>query len=348
LFRPADPYYHALMKAMKTALVALLLSSPALFAADPPRKEISGGGIRATINLPDPKNGYYTSTRFDWAGQIFSLEYGGHNYYGPWYTQRREGVRDFIYEGNEIVVGGPSSATGPAEEFSVLGYDDAQPGGTFVKIGIGALKKTDTTAYDRYKFYENADPGKWDIKSGPNFIEFTQTLNGPNGYAYVYRKTIRLATDKPEMTLEHSLKNTGTKAITGTVYNHNFLTIDQKPASPGYTIALPYELKVARPPDAAVMEVQGNKIIYKKTLVDQDRGSQQFTGWSTTDPKDNGWSIESPVGAGMRVQGDHPMLRIGLFAIRSVVALEPYTQLNIEPGQEFSWNYTYDYYSVKK
>src|SRR5215469_16277406 len=250
---------------MKPAIAAVLLPLT-LFAADPPQKEISGGGIRAKINLPDVKDGYYKSTRFDWAGQIFSLEYAGHNYYGPWYTQRREGVRDFIYEGNEIVVGGPSSATGPAEEYSVLGYDDAQPGGAFVKIGIGALKKTDTTAYDRYKFYEVADPGKWDIWSGPDFIEFTQTLNGPNGYAYVYRKRIRLAADKPEMTLEHSLKNTGTRPIAGTVYNHNFLTLDQKPAGPGYAITLPYELKIGRLPDANIMEVQGNKITYKKTL----------------------------------------------------------------------------------
>ena len=332
---------------MKSGLAVVLLSAVALFAADPPRKEISGGGIRAQINLPDAKDGYYKSTRFDWSGQIFSLEYAGHNYYGPWYTQRREGVRDFIYEGAEIVVGGPSSATGPAEEYSVLGYDDAQPGGTFVKIGIGALKKTDATAYDRYKFYEVADPGKWDIRSGPNFIEFTQTLNGPGGYAYVYRKTIRLAAGKPQMTLEHSLKNTGTRPIAGTVYNHNFLTLDQKPAGPGYTIAFPYELKVGRPPAPNIMEVQGNKITYKKTLVDQERGSLQFTGWSTTDPKDNAWSIEVPaLGAGMRVHGDRPMQRIGLFTIRSVVALEPYTALNIEPGQDFTWSYTYDYYTV--
>jgi len=336
-----------IMLLMKTAIVAILLSGVSVFAAEP-QKEISGGGIRAKINLPDVKDGYYKGTRFDWAGQVYSLEYAGHNYYGPWYTQRREGVRDFIYEGNEIVVGVPSSATGPAEEYAVLGYDDAQPGGTFIKIGIGALKKPDTTAYDHYKIYEIADPGKWDIRSGANFVEFTQTLNGPNGYAYVYRKTIRLATDKPQMTIEHSLKNTGTKPIAGNVYNHNFLTLDQKPAGPGYTITVPYELKATRPPIADIMEVQGNKIIYKKTLEGQDRGSLQFTGYSTTDPKDNAFSIESPaLGAGMRVQGDSPMLRIGLFAVRSVVAMEPYTDLKIEPGKEFRWNYTYDYYTLK-
>src|SRR5436190_1589340 len=111
------------MLIMKTAVVAILLSGISLFATEP-QKEISGGGIRAKINLPDVKYGYYKSTRFDWAGHVFSLEYGGHNYYGPWYTQRREDVRNFIYEGNEIVVGAPSAGTGPVEEYSVLGYED--------------------------------------------------------------------------------------------------------------------------------------------------------------------------------------------------------------------------------
>ena len=107
--------------------------------------------------------------------------------------------------------------------------------------------------------------------------------------------------------------------------------------------------QVGRPPDPNIMEVQGNKITYKKTLIDQERGSLQFTGWSTTDPKDNAWSVEGPaLGAGMRVHGNRAMMRIGLFTIRSVVALEPYTALNIEPGQEFNWSYTYDYYTLPR
>jgi hypothetical protein len=37
------------------------------------------------------------------------------------------------------------------------------------------------------------------------------------GYEYVYTKTIRLAPDKPVMTLEHSQGNTGKKVIEGAV-----------------------------------------------------------------------------------------------------------------------------------
>ncbi len=37
--------------------------------------EISNGIIQATIHPPDPTNGFYRGTRFDWSGVIGSLKY---------------------------------------------------------------------------------------------------------------------------------------------------------------------------------------------------------------------------------------------------------------------------------
>jgi len=47
-----------------------------------PQTEITNGLIRATIYLPDAKTGYYQGTRFDWSGNMVSLEYSGHNISG--------------------------------------------------------------------------------------------------------------------------------------------------------------------------------------------------------------------------------------------------------------------------
>ena len=58
-----------------------------LLAADFPQAEISNGQIRVKLYLPDAKNGYYRGTRFDWSGVIASLEYKGHNFYGPWFDR---------------------------------------------------------------------------------------------------------------------------------------------------------------------------------------------------------------------------------------------------------------------
>ena len=82
---------------MRSILISLLLlSGLMLSAADFPQAEISNGPIKAKLYLPDPANGYYRGTRFDWSGVIASLEYGGHNYFGPWQAKHDPKIHDAI------------------------------------------------------------------------------------------------------------------------------------------------------------------------------------------------------------------------------------------------------------
>jgi len=117
-----------------------------------PEAVLSNDQIRVRIYLPDPERGFYRSTRFDWSGVIASLEFQGHQYYGPWFTGTDPAVRDFIYKSDTELIASPQSAiTGPAEEFPrPQGFTDAKPGGTFVKIGVGVLRKKDDAAYSAY------------------------------------------------------------------------------------------------------------------------------------------------------------------------------------------------------
>jgi hypothetical protein len=321
-------------------------------AAEPPQAEIANGQIRAKLYLPDAKNGFYRGTRFDWSGVIFSLEYKGHNYFGPWFQKRRDDVHDFVYEGPDIVAGAASAVTGPAEEFftngKALGFDEAAPGGVFVKIGIGALRKVNSEPYDHYARYEVVDPGKWTVRAHPDSVEFTQTLNAANGYAYVYKKTVRLLPGKPEMVLEHSLKNTGTRPITASAYNHNFLVLDRKPAGPGYSITFPFVIQAANPETGNLAGIKGNQILYTKSLQGEDRVMTQIAGFSNR-PGDYDFRIESTTaGAGMHVTGDRPLSRSMLWSIRSVVSVEPYIDISIKPGEEFTWNLHYNFYTLGK
>src|SRR5437879_460926 len=127
--------------------------------ATAPQAEINNGVLKAQFYLPDARKGFYRGTRFDWSGVIGSLEYKGHRYYGPWFTKTDPTVIDFIYQGADIVAGPCSAITGPVEEFSTddkaLGYDEAKPGGTFIKVGVGVLRKPrDGSNYNRYRLYE--------------------------------------------------------------------------------------------------------------------------------------------------------------------------------------------------
>lgn len=337
---------------MALAWMALggLAGSGELPASDFPKAEIANGQIRVKLYLPDGKIGYYRGTRFDWSGVISALEYQGHNYYGPWFDRVDPVVHDFVYDGPSIVASPCSGISGPVEEFSTnhsaLGWDEAKVGGTFIKIGVGVLRK-DVAKYDYVKLYQIVDAGKWTVKTHSDSVEFTQELTDPStGYGYIYHKTVRLVKGKPEMVLEHSLKNTGHRTIQSTVYNHNFLVLDKQPPGPDFSLTVPFQIHSSQPPVKELAEIRGNQLVYLRTLVDHDQVATPLEGF-TDSPKDYEIRIENHrVGAGMLIRGDHPLSSEGLWSIRSVLSVEPFVAMTINPGQEFTWKIFYQYYTL--
>jgi hypothetical protein len=321
-----------------------------LLAADFPQAEISNGQIRVKLYLPDAKNGYYRGTRFDWSGVIASLDYKGHDFYGPWFDRVDPRVHDYVYVGAEVVAGPCTAISGPVEEFqangTTLGWDDAKPGGTFIKIGVGVLRK-DARNYDTFRLYEIVDAGRWTVKQNPDSVEFTQELTNPSsGYGYTYRKTVWLREGKPEMVLEHSLKNTGRRTIQSTVYNHNFLVLDEQPTGPDFSITVPFQIYSPHPPNKDFAQIQENHIVFSKPLENEDVVFTPLQGFGAT-PKDNDIRIENrKVGAGMRIRGDRPLSSENFWSIRRVLAMEPFIAMKIDPGSEFTWKTSYEYYTL--
>jgi hypothetical protein len=238
--------------------------------------------------------------------------------------------------------------TGPAEEFSVLGFAEAAPGGTFVKIGVGALRKPDDgSAYSAFRSYELVDPGRRTVASRPDGVDFTHELaDAGSGFGYYYTKHVHLHPGRPELVIAHRLVNRGTKPIAGTVYNHNFLTLDGQTPGPDFVIAAPFVLTTAQPLDPAVATISGREFRYAAPVPGTGRVAAQFQGFGPT-AADYRFTIENrKTGAGVEMIGDRPMSRLALWSIRTVLALEPFLALDIEPGAEYSWEYTYRYYTI--
>jgi len=105
------------------------------------------------------------------------------------------------------------------------------------------IRKPEERAFQQFKTYEIVDPGKWTVKKHGDSVEFTQVVSDPvSGYAYRYTKVVRLVKGKPSMVLEHTLKNTGKKAIESDVYEHNFYMIDKQPTGPDVVVKFPFEV----------------------------------------------------------------------------------------------------------
>lgn len=333
------------------SMVALFLQSAELPAqsANHPEAEISNGLLTARMYLPDPVNGYYRSTRFDWSGAVYSLKFEGNEYYGVWYDRIDPEVVNWVFQGEDVVSGLASGLAGPVNEFQTpLGWDEAQPGGRFIKLGVGVLRRGEGN-YNRFVHYDVLDPGTWTVNRRANAVEFTQTLDAPDlGYGYVYRKVVTLVEGKPEMVIEQSMRNTGSKAIRSEVYNHNFMVMNRQPPGPDFTIRFPFAPKPTRAPNAALINVEGNELVYAKQLSGQDQAVVTFEGYGDT-AADTEMIIENEkIGAGVRITADRPLIRDMLWSIRSVVAIEPYMGVNIEPGQEFTWTNRFEYYTLPR
>lgn len=316
-------------------------------AADPayPAAVISNGPIRAVVYLPDAQRGFYRSTRFDWSGIIASLEYAGHKYYGPWFTKSEPAVRDFVYRDADIVAGAQSSVVGPAEEFPrPQGFEVAPAGGTFLKIGVGVLRKGSEPTYSPYTNYDVVNPGTWTARPTADSVTFVQELtDASSGYGYVYRKTVRLVNGRPEMVIAHSLENTGRLPLETTQYNHNFLTLDGAPTGPDFAIVLPFRIETTRPPASGMAAIRGNEIAYLKTLEGQERVSFPIQGFGAS-PTDYDVRVENRrTGAGVRITSDRPLASATLWSIRSVISLEPFVDVTTAPGRTTTWTYTYTY-----
>jgi hypothetical protein len=148
------------------------------------------------------------------------------------------------------------------------------------------------------------------------------------------------------MVIEHSLKNTGKRAIQSSVYNHNFVVLDRQPPGPDFTFTLPFEIKAARLPKKELAEVEGNQIVYKKPLSAEDQVAVPIQGFSDN-AADTQIVIENKkVGAGLRVVGNRPLVRDLLWSIRTVLAIEPYIAVDVQPGNEFTWQNTITYYTL--
>jgi len=335
-----------MMKAHTLVAIAAGIS----VAAEFPSAEIRNNEIRAKLYLPDAKQGFYRSTRFDWSGVIASLEYKGHNYYGPWFKKITD-VYDFGYDGDDVICAPFTAMIGPGEEYQTdgkaLGWDEAKPGGTFIKIGVGVLRRPDESNYDHSKPYAIVDGGKWTVHKNRDSVEFVHEVNDlSSGYGYLYRKVVRLTSGKPQMVIEHALKNTGTKPIVTNMYNHNFLTLDNQAPGPDFTITVPFELKPRRAPNPELGEIRGNQFRYLKTLEHKDRMTASAIGFSDNS-KDYDIRVENrKLGVGVRATCDRPLSNLNLWSIKSVLAVEPFITMRIARGGDFTWKITYDYYTL--
>jgi hypothetical protein len=306
--------------------------SPDPDAPNAPAVSITNGLVTAVLYLPDPEKGYYRATRFDWSGQIAELKTGGHSYFGRWNPAKYDPkLHDAIM--------------GPVQEFvDGQGFGAAPIGGTFIKVGVGVLRKP-AEPIRGFPTLEIVDGGKWTTRVRRDAVDFTHEVSDPSsGYGYRYTKTVSLPRGKRQLVLTQKIESTGQKTINTQMYDHNFFVFDGEKVGPDVEVRFPFKIEPfnVRGSDIVFGEKQLN---YKNAITTANR--MQIKGFSNS-AKDYDIHIENKkTGAGVHITGNRPLSDFVFWTNPNTPCAEAYIHVFAPPGEPMSWQITYDFYSLK-
>ena len=301
-----------------------------------PSASITNGIVEAKLFLPDAERGSYRGTRFDWSGIISSLRWNGHEFFGQWYAKHDPLVNDAI--------------TGPVDIFdndaTGLGYAEATAGEGFVRLGVGVVEKPREAAYRGTRTYRLLDPGVRHVQTNRNSLRFEHRLTGPRGFGYVYAKTVSLTPGKPEMVIVSELRNSGSRPLEITVFNHGFFQLDGEPAGPRLKWTFPWKVQPTGEL-GELGEIRDAQIAYTRELRDGERLLVVLRGYGVS-AADHHYSVENTkTGVGVRVIADQPITHLTFWSRRLAYSPEATVQLNIPAGATKTWRTRYEFYSTE-
>ena len=73
----------------------------------------------------------------------------------------------------------------------------------------------------------------------------------------------------------------------------------------------------------------------------KERISFPITGFGGTAADYNIQIIDTKNGAGVTIAGNQPLTKVNIFSIDKVQSVEPYIAIELAPGAEKRWTYTY-------
>jgi hypothetical protein len=295
-----------------------------------PQTNLISRFINASLYLPDSQKGYYRGTRFDWSGLIGRVESGGHSFFSEFRKEHDPLNHDDI--------------CGTADEFGIElapSYAEAKPGDSFIKIGVGVLRKIEDSPYGFWTRYPIITAPPWDIRCVRDKISFRQQVQGPNGWSYDYEKIVALASDAPELTISRELKNTGSQTIDTDQYDHNFSQIDDAPAGTNYTLEFQFPPKFGQGSKTQdCVALRGRSLIFTRQPAPDQAIWVRLDGFR--DKQDNQIRIVNhSTGGTMTITTDQPLSKLVFYSSGGVLCPEPFVKISIAPGQTLKWTTTY-------
>jgi hypothetical protein len=318
---------------------------------------------RLAVEIAPPGTAY-DRTRFDWTAFITQVTLD---------AARTEKKHTYCVPEDPD----PSKGTGGiglCNEFGIeraIGYDDAQPGECFPKLGIGVLEKTDDGPYTFMRPYKVVERFPIQIETAGDSATFVVEPVECRGYAARLTKTVSV--EGATLQTAYRLENVGQKPLRTAEYCHNFCGIDGHLLGPDYSLRLPYDVRFEEPPPGMVRGAlprfwakvlpdgllaaigrflmrRMNKILVVRgpQISLQERPERPFyrrlVGYTLTDQPQ--WElVHTPSGVGMREIDDFTPCRVALWGTTHVISTEIFCPIDVQPGAEQTWTRRYEFFA---
>lgn len=309
---------------------------------------------RLTVEIAPPGT-VYRDTRFDWTAFIVQVTLDGeHTFCVPESLQPGQGT----------------GGIGLCNEFGIerpIGYDDAQPGEPFPKLGIGLLTRPDGRPYNFFRSYEIAHPFPIDVQAAADTVTFVVEPVDCRGYAASLVKTVSVR--GCALKIAYRLENVGSRPIVTHEYCHNFCGIDNHPLGPDYRLRVPYEIAfedvsarmTGRLPGPlrllpraiqrglvqmmlgwmeSILVTEGQALWCRSTP--RRPFYRRLVGFSRTESAQ--WElIHTPSGVGIREHDDFTPSQVAVWGTTHVISIEVFLDVNVQPGETLDWARTYEF-----
>lgn len=287
-------------------------------------KEIILENHRFRIAICDPSNiaDLHFSTRYSYCGYIRSI------------FDKVRG-KELLYSPKSVF--DPFSGEGFPDEFEMpVGYDEAQNGGNFLKIGVGRQIKADQKIYtnrDKHKISRVAPIGI--VKNGMSVV-FTQAdALGEN--SYYYKKEILLSGNA--LRISHSLKNRGDKVFETLWYSHAFLPVQG--AEGKLRIEIPAALNLQTDERFIVREKGAVELFVSYGISECEQTQKGICYVWTGRDSVNIQTIYSGERTVYKALGDYPLGLLQVFVNGRVISFEPKLRIKLVPEEVYDWSTEY-------
>lgn len=270
----------------------------------------------------------YRGSRFDWCGQILEVHF----------------KNKYQFCGREREEESPIPETlgmGLHNEFGTdkaLGFEDCPPGGFFLKIGLGRMKKDYQGPFDFYRPHQ-IDPLPVQVERGENQVTFLQQSPLLNGYAYSYRKSIQLM--EQGFQVNYLLENRGEKTMDTDEYVHNFLNFSERKTGPDYCLNFPVLVdssscfKILNPGDC--MKIADRSITWNRCPE-----SDFYLGGLNAQNLPDRWELEhKSLGIALEEHCHFSVSKMKLWGNAHAISPELFKSIRIEPGESEQWSRSY-------